>query len=335
LQRDIRAGAASVHLRAVGELQASAALDHRVAIAGRDQHRAGNELVAVACLADRERTERVEAVGERGGELRRHVLHDQHPLGERPGQARDDALERGRASGGDRDDHRGVETAARTLRGLRRRGAEVLTARGRSVDRAQRPGDALLRGQTSEAGRGRGPRRWGVGRRRRDRTRRGRADDLADQLLAHRREIGGDLAVGLGDEIDRARCQRLERLLGAGHGVRREHHHGDAVLPDDRAHRLGAVHLRHVVVHRDHVGLERRRLAHRVDAVARLTDHVDPRIPRERAGHGGAHERAVVDDEDPDALRQGFETITPAGVDAKLSSRDRRTGGSSWCTTRR
>ena len=61
----------------------------------------------------------------------------------------------------------------------------------------------------------------------------------------------------LGHEIDGADFQRLERHLGAALGQRRDHDHRHRPQRHDLAQERQAVHVRHLDVERDHVGIER------------------------------------------------------------------------------
>jgi hypothetical protein len=66
--------------------------------------------------------------------------------------------------------------------------------------------------------------------------------------------------------------------------------------------RLDAIHLRHLDVHRDEVGLELLELAHGDPAVDRSADDLDVRVGREDIGHDLPDDDGIVDDHHPDRV---------------------------------
>src|SRR5919202_6142992 len=99
----------------------------------------------------------------------------------------------------------------------------------------------------------------------------------------------------LHDEVLRAELDGLEhlRLLPEGGA---HHDLGRRVGRDDLAERGEAVLLGHRDVERDQVGLQGLVLGDRLDAVARLADHLVAALGEGVADHL-AHERGVIDDE--------------------------------------
>ena len=79
------------------------ATNHHVAIAGADEHAAGDEQVAGLGFADIERAAFVEAAGEHVGETFGHVLDDDEGRGKIRGKLREQILQRVGTAGGDAD----------------------------------------------------------------------------------------------------------------------------------------------------------------------------------------------------------------------------------------
>ena len=98
----------------------------------------------------------------------------------------------------------------------------------------------------------------------------------------------GDVVRRLGDEVDGADFERLERDLGARLGQRGEHHHRHRPQRHDLAQERHAVHVRHLDVERDDIGIER------LDALARFkrigggADDLDLGILRQQRGQAAA-----------------------------------------------
>mmetsp|Transcript_5425 Transcript_5425/g.20641 ORF Transcript_5425/g.20641 Transcript_5425/m.20641 type:complete len:319 (+) Transcript_5425:1609-2565(+) len=177
-----------------GDVVGAAALHGQVQAARRDIAMAGQDALAVLSLLDADLAQAVQARGIALCEAGRHVLGD------------DD----GRAVGGQVDQH--------VLGGL--------GATGRCADE-----DELLGGRLAQAGhRDRLDRRCGR-RARRGRCRStayvclGRDADLVRDVLGQLPDAVGNTDLGLGDKVDRAQLQRLERDLGAALGQRGHHHH--------------------------------------------------------------------------------------------------------------
>ncbi len=142
-------------------------------------------------------------------------------------------------------------------RGRRRRAAPAARRRaGRDRTVAGRPAAARRPGGPRPAAApgpgGRAGRRWRA-------TPAAERVDLRDELLAYGRDGLGDRAdvARLGDVVGGAGGQRLQRGARARRGQRAEHDHRELLVPlAQLADRGDAVHLRHLDVHRDHVGLE-------------------------------------------------------------------------------
>ena len=104
--------------------------------------------------------------------------------------------------------------------------------------------------------------------------------DFPHQLLAHR-QFGVHAVVGLGHVIERAAFQGVERDVRAQLGERTDHDDRQRAAAQDGVERVEAVHVRHLHVERDDVGIDL------VEAFQRL-----PAV-RGRAGDG--HARRFVD----------------------------------------
>ena len=91
----------------------------------------------------------------------------------------------------------------------------------------------------------------------------GRGLHLALQLVGQIGQTIGKVGGRLGDEIDCADFKRLERGFGATLRQRRNHHHRHRPQRHDLAQERQPVHVRHLDVERDDVGIER------LDALAR------------------------------------------------------------------
>ena len=92
----------------------------------------------------------------------------------------------------------------------------------------------------------------------------------------------GEVDLGLGDEIDRAQLQRLERGLGAAFGQRRHHDHRHG----PQAHEIGeesqSVHARHLDVQREHVRIGLLDALARHERIRRRAHHFD--VPARSSG---------------------------------------------------
>ena len=108
-----------------------------------------------------------------------------------------------------------------------------------------------------------------------------------------------DRACGLRHEVDGAEPQRFQRRLGALRGQRGHHDDRARALDHDAVETVEAVHLRHVDVERDDVGLEGLQLLQRFQPVAREL-HLEVGFLAENAPEQLAHQRGIVDDEDLD-----------------------------------
>ncbi len=199
----------------------------------------------------------VEAIGEGGGEARRHVLGDEdgRAVG---GQPHQHVLERLDSAGGGADQHdlAGGASELRTLRhGCRR--------------------DTLV---APDAGSGRGL-------------------HLVLQLAGQGRHLVDDVVRRLGDEIDRADLKRLERHLGADLGERGDHHDRHRAQRHDLAQEGHAVHERHLDVEGDDIGMKRLDALARDVRIGRGADHLDLRIGRQQRRQQLPHQRGIVDDE--------------------------------------
>ena len=96
-----------------------------------------------------------------------------------------------------------------------------------------------------------------------------RGQHLGDQQVAAGAHLAELVLLRLGQEVDGAQLQRLERHLGPFLRQGADHHHRHLVHGQNRRQRLQARDLRHLDVQRDHVRPQPRGLRHRLAAVAR------------------------------------------------------------------
>ena len=169
---------------------------------------------------------------------------------------------------------------------------ERLDAAGRRADAHDLSGRAMRT-------RPRCARRGAVGARRMPTRARAARLHLGLQLGGEPGHAVGDVAGRLGDEIDGADLERLERDLGAGLGQRRDHHDRHRPQRHDLAQERHAVHVRHLDVERDDVGIERLDPLARDMGIGRRADHLDLGIGRQQRRQQLPHHRGVVDDENP------------------------------------
>jgi hypothetical protein len=248
--------------------------DDEVVVPGRQVDGPRVERAPVGGLDHPQRAEPVQPLGELTGEDGGHVLHEEHRHREGGREHREDPGQRlGAAGGGTDDEDCGLLAGAGARRGRADRG-----------DRDDRDGHA------GRAGGGRAA---------------GERLDLGDQLLA-------DALHRLTDAADVGRLRHVlvgaggQRVEGRGRppfGERAEHDDRDAAAcGPDRADRLDAVHLRHLDVHRDQVGLELLQLRHGDLAVDGGTHDLDVGVCGQHVGHDLADDDGIVDDHHPDRV---------------------------------
>ncbi len=139
-------------------------------------------------------------------------------------------------------------------------------------------------------------------------------DDPARDVRREQRVAARDHVHGLHErlrrralqhEAARARVERGEEVVLAVEGREHEDTGRDRGVRHDAARGLEPVDARHLHVHADHVGRERRGQAHALLAVGGLADHLDAVLALEDHADAGAHERLVVDEEDADGRGRG------------------------------
>ena len=113
--------------------------------------------------------------------------------------------------------------------------------------------------------------------------------DLADRCRAAR----------LGDDVDRAGAQRLDRRRRPALRQRADDDHRHRPVLHQLAQEAQAVHARHLDVERDHVRLEPQDQVARDERIGGAADHFDVRLALQRVGEQLAHDRRVVDDQRP------------------------------------
>ena len=100
---------------------------------------------------------------------------------------------------------------------------------------------------------------------------RGRAH-LGDEQRPEHLHMQRNRAFGLGHEIHRAQTQRLQRRVRALARQRRHHHDGAGALDHDAVEAGQAIHIRHMDIERDDIGLDGGELLQTFQAVAREID---------------------------------------------------------------
>ena len=104
-------------------------------------------------------------------------------------------------------------------------------------------------------------------------------------------------AAGLADAIDGAEFEGRKRRVRAAMGQGRHHDHRHRPQPHDLLEEFEAVHVRHLDVERDDVGIERLDRVARLAGVAGLADDLDVRIDAAGSPDQAAHGGGIVDDE--------------------------------------
>jgi hypothetical protein len=100
---------------------------------------------------------------------------------------------------------------------------------------------------------------------------------FAEQLFDSLR-IARDVFEVLRQEVNRPRLKRIKRYARAFMGKRREHQNGRRTRLHDVTHSRDAIHHWHLVIHGNHVWLERLRLLNGFPAIGSRTDYLDVRI---------------------------------------------------------
>ena len=164
----------------------------------------------------------------------------------------------------------GNERGRAILRQLHQQRLECLHAPGRGSDQEE-----LARGPANLCAWARRRSPFGATR---AETRARRRLDLGLQCLGQFAHRVGDIVLRLGDKVDGADFQRFQRGLRARLREGGEHHHRHRPQRHDLAQEGETVHLRHLDVERDDVGIERLDLLARVKGILRCTDDLDFRI---------------------------------------------------------
>ena len=126
------------------------------------------------------------------------------------------------------------------------------------------------------------------------------ADDTTAQGMAGRAVDRVDSL--LGQEIDRAGLQRIQRRTRTIPGQRRQHQDIRRFGPHDLAHGRNAIHLRHCDIHGDQVGLQNPRHRDSFASVTGLTGHQNLAVPFELFSDPFTEECRVVDDQYADPI---------------------------------
>ena len=118
--------------------------------------------------------------------------------------------------------------------------------------------------------------------------------DLLDQGLGNIKDIHGGVAGGFVDKIYRPHLQRPECDLSSLAGQGADHEDRDRVLPHDPIECLKAVHIRHLHIECDHIGLQALDLRYGFNAVPCLSDDLDHGIGTQHPLHGLSDKGRVI-----------------------------------------
>lgn len=223
---------------------------------------AGGDEVAFFGFAHCQRAEIVEALGKGSGESDRHVLHDEDSGGEVGRKGREDVLQGfGAASGSaDGDDRRHGH------------GGGWSTVEGREIEAA---GEARSR----HAGTG-------------------GSLDLADEFVLDFEDVEVIVAELLGDAVEGAEFERFEGIFGTAAGERAYDDDWERRFGHDALEGFQAGQAGHIDVEGNDVGLECVNFCERFESGFRGADDAKGVVGFDHAGKGGAHEGAVVHDQD-------------------------------------
>jgi hypothetical protein len=131
---------------------------------------------------------------------------------------------------------------------------------------------------------------------------RGAADLVGDEfgVLAH---PGLDRDLRLGDEVHRAEFQRAHGDLGAALGQRGHHQHRHRAQAHQFFEEVEAVHLRHLDVEREDVGIDPLDQVACDERIGRHADDFHVRLRVDDLGHHAADQGRIVDDGHFDLVR--------------------------------
>ena len=94
--------------------------------------------------------------------------------------------------------------------------------------------------------------------------------------------------------------QCIQRYAGTFMRERGEHQHRGRTALHDMAHGSDAIHHRHLVIHGDHVRLERQRLINRFLAIGGGADHLNGRVSRQNFRDAAAEKTGIIHHQDLD-----------------------------------
>ena len=121
--------------------------------------------------------------------------------------------------------------------------------------------------------------------------------DFAQELFFHALHVEIDAAAGLGYEVDGAEFESFQRAGSAFLAFRADDDDGPRIVGHYVGGGLEAVHVRHVQVHGDDVGLERFRESDGFAAIAGAANDLKLAVSVENGFEDFAHEGRVVHDE--------------------------------------
>ena len=127
---------------------------------------------------------------------------------------------------------------------------------------------------------------------------------LPDQLLADEGQflrIGGR---GFAHALHRTKLERLQRRLGPRRREGRHHHNRCRPQPHDLFQKTEPVHLRHLDIEGDDIGIQRLDHLARREGFGRFAHHRDARIGRQQFPQHPAHQQAVINNQNANRARR-------------------------------
>src|SRR5882724_7158886 len=144
---------------------------------------------------------------------------------------------------------------------------------------------------------------------------------FCNQLVGDFIEVAGGGVLGLGEKIDGAQRESLERGVATLFRMSAEENDRERSAPHDEAQRFHAIHAGHVQVQGDHIRLQLFNFFQRKCAVHSGANNFYRRFARQDRGDQFPHESGIIDDENSDTVAHA---IAPRGF--ARASRERTAG---------
>ena len=123
--------------------------------------------------------------------------------------------------------------------------------------------------------------------------------DLLDELLAHLQQAVARQRRRFLKKINRARFERSKHLIARRTGDA-DDDDGDRTAEHLRPHKRHSIHLGHIQIARDDIGVSFQCQLERLATVSRCAHDLDKWTARQHLGHDLAHIGRVVDHQHPD-----------------------------------